>query len=109
VPFIKALKARVTDLWVVDKHREALPADEQSFWQPLADAPEVLGQADIVLITGSALVEGGLEALLAAASKARTVVLAGPTASPWPPAFFAGGCRCSAACASGIAQRCCGW
>jgi uncharacterized protein (DUF4213/DUF364 family) len=82
VPFIKALKARVTDLWVVDKHREALKADELAFWRAPAHAPEVLGQADVVLITGSALVEGSLEALLAAARKARTVVLAGPTASP---------------------------
>jgi uncharacterized protein (DUF4213/DUF364 family) len=29
--------------------------------------------------------------LLAAASRARTIVLAGPTASPWPPPFFARG------------------
>jgi uncharacterized protein (DUF4213/DUF364 family) len=91
VPFIKALKARVADLWVVDKHREALKADELVFWRAPAQAPEVLGQADVVLITGSILVEEGLEALLAAASTARVVILAGPTASPWPPAFFAWG------------------
>jgi uncharacterized protein (DUF4213/DUF364 family) len=41
-----------------------------------------------VIITGSALVEGGIDPLLAAASNARAVVLAGPTASPWPPPFF---------------------
>jgi uncharacterized protein (DUF4213/DUF364 family) len=91
MPFIKALKARVADLWVVDKHREALKADELVFWRAPAQAPEVLGQADVVLITGSILVEEGLEALLAAASTARVVILAGPTASPWPPAFFAWG------------------
>lgn len=31
---------------------------------------------------------GGLDDLLAAARHARAVVLAGPTASPWPPPFF---------------------
>jgi uncharacterized protein (DUF4213/DUF364 family) len=91
VPFIKALKARVADLWVVDKHREALQPDELASWRAPAQAPEVLAQANVVLITGSALVEGGLDTLLAAASKARCVVLAGPTASAWPPPFFARG------------------
>lgn len=45
----------------------------------------------MVIISGSALVEGGLDALLTAAQHARQVVLAGPTASPWPPTFFARG------------------
>jgi uncharacterized protein (DUF4213/DUF364 family) len=91
IPFIKALKSQVADLWVVDKHRGALQAAELAFWRAPEAAAEVLAEADVVLITGSALVEGGLDALLAAASKARTVVLAGPTASPWPPSFFARG------------------
>src|SRR4029077_18000300 len=50
-----------------------------------------LAQASVVIISGSALVEGGLDALLTAAPHARQVVLAGPTASPWPPTFFARG------------------
>ena len=44
-----------------------------------------------MIISGSALVEGGLDGLLEAAARARRVVLAGPTASPWPPTFFARG------------------
>ena len=54
-------------------------------------AAEVLDQASVVIISGSALVEGGLDALLSAAQHARQVVLAGPTASPWPPTFWARG------------------
>src|SRR3972149_3302431 len=80
VPFIKALKGRVARLWVVDKHRDALKGDELPFWKPPAEALEVLGASSVVVITGSALVEGGLDALLAAAASARSVVLAGPTA-----------------------------
>jgi uncharacterized protein (DUF4213/DUF364 family) len=91
IPFIKALKTRVADLWIVDRHREALRPDEMALWRAPEQASEVLGRADVVLITGSALVEGGLDALLAAAAGARMVVLAGPTASPWPPPFFARG------------------
>lgn len=88
IPFIKTLKDRPGHLWVVDKHREALKADEQKFWKPPERAKEVLGGADIVIITGSSLVEGGLDDLLSAAANARKVILAGPTASPWPPPFF---------------------
>ncbi len=91
IPFIKALKDQVADLWIVDKHPEALKADEQPLWRPPERATEVLAGASVVIITGSALVEGGLDELLDAAHGARRVVLAGPTASPWPPTFFARG------------------
>ncbi|MFQ5830912.1 MAG: Rossmann-like domain-containing protein, partial [Candidatus Methylomirabilia bacterium] len=88
IPFIKALKARVARLWVVDKHRDALKPDEVPFWRPPEHVTEVLSQATVAVITGSALVEGGIDSLLSAAGGARKVVLAGPTASPWPPPFF---------------------
>ncbi len=90
-PFIKALKGKVADLWVVDNHPEALKPDEQPLWRPPEHAADVLSRASVVIITGSALVEGGLDELLDAARTARRVVLAGPTASPWPPTFFARG------------------
>jgi uncharacterized protein (DUF4213/DUF364 family) len=88
VPFIKALKGRVRDLWVIDKHPEALKEDELAFWRSPEQAVDVLSQADVVIITGSSLVEGGIDELLQAAANARRVVLTGPTASPWPPTFF---------------------
>lgn len=91
VPFIKALKGRVAELAIVDKHREALKADELPFWTSPAEAGTALAGATVVVVSGSALVEGGLDPLLAAAHSARAVVLAGPTASPWPPTFFARG------------------
>lgn len=90
-PFIKTLKGSVRELWVVDKHPTALRPDEVSLWRPPRRAAFTLSQADVVIITGSALVEGGLDDLLEAASRARCVVLAGPTASPWPATFFARG------------------
>jgi uncharacterized protein (DUF4213/DUF364 family) len=88
IPFIKVLKGQVAELWVVDKHREALKPDELPFWRSPEHAIEVLQQASVVIMTGSSLVEGGIDALLEAAAKARRIVLAGPTASPWPPTFF---------------------
>jgi uncharacterized protein (DUF4213/DUF364 family) len=87
-PFIKRLKGSVRELWILDKHSEALNPDETLFWRSTERAAEVLSKASIVVMTGSALVEGGVDDLLAAARRARKVVMAGPTASPWPLPFF---------------------
>ena len=91
VPYIKRLKETVAGLSIVDKHRDALKPDELPFWKAPEQAREAISQASVVVITGSALVEGGIDALLEASRGARQVVLAGPTASPWPPPFFARG------------------
>ncbi|MGE0383717.1 MAG: DUF364 domain-containing protein [Gammaproteobacteria bacterium] len=87
-PFIKALKGRVARLRVIDRHKEALKPDEHDLWCDPAQAAAALADADIAIITGSAQIEGGLEALLGAARGARSVVLAGPTASGWPTPYF---------------------
>ena len=91
VPFIKKLKGKIADLRVIDKHPQALKADERSFWCAPELAGETLSKASVVIMTGSTLVEGGLDELLDAARNARRVIMAGPTASPWPPTFFARG------------------
>lgn len=91
IPFIRTLKDRVEKLWIVDKHRHALKLEELPLWRAPQHAADVLSQASVVIITGSALVEGGLDELLAATGQARRVVLAGPTASLWSPPFFARG------------------
>ncbi len=91
VPFIRKLRDQRVKLKVIDKHRDALKGEELLFWMPPDSAAEVLPEADAVIITGSALVEGGLEQLLELCTGAREVVLAGPTASLWPEPFFARG------------------
>lgn len=90
-PYIRALKGRVKELQVVDRHPEALREDERDFWRPPEQADRVLQDATVVLITGSALVEGGVDELLQASKSARRVVLAGPTTALWPVPFFARG------------------
>ncbi len=91
IPFIKKLRHYVSALWVIDKHPEALRPDEKLLWRPPEQAQEALAKATVVIMTGSTLVEGGTDELLEAARGARRVVMAGPTASPWPPTFFARG------------------
>ncbi len=88
IPFIKALKGRVRDLRIIDKHPQALKEAELPLWCPPQEAPSALSAADIAIISGSALVEGGLEELLELCRGCREVVLAGPTASIHPEPLF---------------------
>jgi len=55
---------------------------------PPEKAGEVLSEADIVLITGSCLVYGGLERYLRLSRKASKVIVLGPTSSMTPEPFF---------------------
>jgi uncharacterized protein (DUF4213/DUF364 family) len=48
----------------------------------------VLGEADVVLITGSCLVYGGLERYLLLSKSAEKVIVLGPTSSMTPEPFF---------------------
>ncbi len=88
VPFIKKLKGQVRQLWVLEKNPRALKADEIAFYRPAEEAPEVLTEADVVVISGSALVHHSLDDLLSLCASAREVIMAGPTASMYPDPLF---------------------
>ncbi len=88
VPFIKKLKAITPDVCIIDKHPQALKEDERHMWCSPTAVRDVMPQADIAIITGSSMVEGGLDELLSSCIKAREIILAGPTASAWPEPFF---------------------
>jgi uncharacterized protein (DUF4213/DUF364 family) len=88
IPFIKRLKGRVASLNVIDKHRDALKPEERVLWTPPRRVSEVLANASVVIFSGSALVEGGVEELLEASAPARIRIMAGPTTPLWPRPFF---------------------
>ncbi len=88
VPFIKAVKRVGAQIRIIDKHPNALKPEERPLWVPPERAAEALGSADVAIITGSALVEGGIDELLGWAAGARIRVIAGPTAPLWPAPFF---------------------
>ena len=91
IPFIQKLRKQGANLRIIDKHPESLKKDELSLWVSPDSIGEVLPQADIAIITGSALVEGGFDELLQLCSNAREIIMAGPTASLWPEPFFSRG------------------
>ncbi|MGH8011241.1 MAG: Rossmann-like domain-containing protein [Candidatus Binataceae bacterium] len=88
---INALKDRVVNLCVIDRHRETLRPEDRHRWMPLERAPEVLAQADVVIISAAMLIEGDLDSLLSAACNARRVIIAGPGTPLWGRPFFGHG------------------
>jgi uncharacterized protein (DUF4213/DUF364 family) len=61
------------------------------FYRPAEAAPEIVPQADVLLVTGSTLLNDTLEGLLAMAGPATRITVVGPTVGLLPDAFVARG------------------
>lgn len=79
-PFLPKLREQVGRLEVLERR----PAEGE---RPASDAPDVLPGADVVALTGSALVNGTLDGLLALCRPDATVLVLGPT-TPLSPVLF---------------------
>ena len=91
VPFLKELKRRGQSFLVLEKDPLTLKSDELPFFRPAERASEIVPQADVLLITGSTLVNSTLEDLLAMARPEARVTVVGPTVGMLPDAFLARG------------------
>lgn len=79
-PFIPALRAAARQLWVIEQH----PAADE---HPASAAPDLIPQADIVALTGSALINHTLDSLLALRRADALVMVLGPS-TPLSPVLF---------------------
>jgi uncharacterized protein (DUF4213/DUF364 family) len=91
VPFLKELKRRGQAFLVLEQDPATLKADELPFFRPAELAAEIIPDADVVLITGSTLVNNTLEELLALSRPDARVTVVGPTVGMLPDAFLARG------------------
>ena len=91
VPFLKELKRRGQPFLVLEQDPATLKADELPFFRPAEQAAEIVPLADVLLITGSTLVNNTLEDLLALARPETRVTIVGPTVGMMPDAFLARG------------------
>jgi uncharacterized protein len=91
VPFLKELKRRGEPFLVLEQDPATLKPDELPFFRPAEQAHEIVPQADVLLITGSTLVNATLEDLLALAQPEARVTIVGPTVGMLPDAFLARG------------------
>jgi uncharacterized protein len=88
VPFLHALKQRRQPFLVLEQNPALLKADELPFFRPAEQADAVVPEADVLLITGTTLVNDTLEDLIALARPAARITMVGPTAGLLPDAFL---------------------
>jgi uncharacterized protein len=88
VPFLRALKQRGQPFIVLEQNPATLKADELPFFRPAEEARTVIPEADVVLITGSTLINDTLEDLLALKKPGARVTVVGPTVGLLPGAFL---------------------
>jgi len=79
-PFIPQLREQVGQLWVIEQH----PAEGE---YPTTAAADMIPQADVVAITGSALINHTLDGLLALCRRESLVMVLGPS-TPLSPVLF---------------------
>jgi len=91
IPFLKELKRRDLPYLVLEQNKAALKAEELPFFRPAEATHDIVPQADVLLITGSTLLNDTLEDLLALAQPSARVTVVGPTVSMLPEPFLARG------------------
>ena len=79
-PFIPELRPLTKALWVIEQH----PSEGE---HPAEAAADLIPQADVVAITGTALINHSLEGLLALCRPASFVMILGPS-TPLSPVLF---------------------
>lgn len=87
-PFIRLLKKMPCQLYILEKNAKALKADEMAYYRPPEAARETLAVSDVAILTGTTIVNHTIDELLTYPPAGCQVVLAGPTASMVPVAFF---------------------
>lgn len=88
VPIIRRLKARGKPFGILELDPRTLKPDELRYAVPQDEADAEVSRADMLVITGTTLINNTLEPLLGLARPGASIVLVGPTASMLPDAFF---------------------
>ena len=84
-PLIPKVLERTNEVFIFEKRRVS---DDRVRVVSLSSMPEILRSSDVILISGSTLVNKTLNRILRFAGRAREVVLLGPTASMIPHPLF---------------------
>src|SRR5215475_13051243 len=91
-PFLRELKRMGQLYLVLEQDPATLKADEMPFYRHAAQAPAVAPLADVLLITGTTLLNDTLDRILAAARPDACKVVVGPTVGLVPDAYLRRGC-----------------
>ncbi|MCL2716919.1 MAG: DUF364 domain-containing protein [Alphaproteobacteria bacterium] len=93
VPFLRELRKIGARHFVLEKDPSTLKPHEMPYFRPAEKAPEVVPQADVLLVTGTTLGNDTLDGLVALAKPTARIVVVGPTVTMVGDAFFERGCH----------------
>ncbi len=88
LPYLQKLKARGKPFRVLELDPEMLKEDEMPFYIPGERCSEEIPRADMLISTGTTLLNDTLEDLLALARPSTRLIMYGPTCTMLPYAFF---------------------
>ncbi len=92
-PFLRELKRRGQQYLVLEQDPSTLKAEELPYYRRAEDAPLVVPEADVLLITGTTLLNDTLDQILAAARPDARKVVVGPTVGLMPEPYIRRGCN----------------
>ncbi len=87
-PYIRRLKSMGTPFYIIEKNRQTLRPDEMKYFKPESEMKTALENSQVVIITGTAIVNHTIDAVLSWISNGKRTAIIGPTASMLPDAFF---------------------
>lgn len=92
-PFLKELRRRGQSFHVLEKDERTLKPEELAFFRPSEAAPDVVPRADVLIVTGTTMVNDSIDEILSLARPGAEIVVVGPTVGLVPEALFARGVR----------------
>lgn len=87
-PYIRRLKRMGNPFFIVERNPLSLREEEKAFYRPESQMSQALEKSDVVIITGTAIVNQTIDAIVGCLKKGSRAAVIGPTASMWPDAFF---------------------
>lgn len=87
-PYIRRLKRMGNPLYIVERNSQALRTDEMKYFKPESEIPSALEKSNVVIITGTAIVNHTIDPILSSFTNGKRTAIIGPTASMIPDAFF---------------------
>ena len=90
-PYIRRLKMMGNPFFIVEKNPQTLRPDEMKYFKPQTEMASALEESEVVIITGTAIVNHTIDHILSYTSDRQRTAIIGPTASMIPDAFFGRG------------------
>ena len=87
-PYIRRLKTMGNPFFIIEKNPQTLRPEEMKYFRPPSEMTTTLKKSDAIIITGTAIVNHTIDAILSSIGIGKRTGIIGPTASMIPDAFF---------------------